>query len=99
MAGMACRGVRTSAPGNSGEDRNALRLGPRGGKAPPSPPREDGSSAGNSPKAIIGVTSGNGCFAFKNVSTGVGRKMTLCQSSGLRKEEAALSALSGLLPS
>ena len=42
--------------------------------------REDASSAGNSPKAIIEVTSGNGCFAFKNGLTGISKKIILHQN-------------------
>lgn len=50
--------------------------GPSGGRAS----RENASSAGNSPKAIIEVTSGNGCFAFKNGLTGISRKIILHQN-------------------
>lgn len=51
-------------------------LGPDGGRAS----REDASSTGNSPKAIIEVTSWKGCFAFKNGLTGISRKIILHQN-------------------
>lgn len=57
--------------------------------------REDASSAGNSPKAITEVTSRNGCFAFKNGLTGIGRKIILHE---LKKRQLSVGSLASFHP-